>query len=121
MRWPTCVQQKATGRAAASCSCPARAWPDANPETVFAALCSGVALWEIWTFGALPYGELTGREVLEQIEQNVRLDKPDGCPSNVYGTMMKCWAYEREARPTFLKLTKELKSFLTPDMAKHLK
>jgi len=81
----------------------------------------GVALWEIWTFGALPYGELTGREVLEQIEQNVRLDKPDGCPSNVYGTMMKCWAYEREARPTFLKLTKELKSFLTPDMAKHLK
>lgn len=44
----------------------------------------GVTLWEIWTFGDLPYGDLTGREVLERIEKDVRLDCPAGCPSQVY-------------------------------------
>ncbi len=74
----------------------------------------GVTLWELWTFGQLPYEDLTGREVscvsalvftpsfvrltsfaynllnlndiqvLEMIERKVRLPKPSGCTDDVY-------------------------------------
>lgn len=33
--------------------------------------------------------------------------------------MMDCWAYEREQRPMFKVLGKQLKSFLQPEFAKH--
>ena len=44
----------------------------------------GVTLWEIWTFGQLPYDDLTGREVLENIEKGQRLPQPSGCPDEVF-------------------------------------
>ena len=44
----------------------------------------GVTLWEIWSFGDLPYEELTGREVLEMIDQEKRLLCPVGCSQLVF-------------------------------------
>eukprot|EP00039_Didymoeca_costata_P019096 m.336220 g.336220 ORF g.336220 m.336220 type:complete len:697 (+) comp17787_c0_seq1:230-2320(+) len=64
----------------------------------------GVCLWEVWTFGELPYGDMTGREVLEQIEKGVRLPQPEGCPHKVYEAMKKCWSYNKEDRPKFHEL-----------------
>jgi tyrosine-protein kinase len=44
----------------------------------------GVTLWEIWSFGAVPYDDLSGREVLDLLDRGERLSKPRDCPDNIY-------------------------------------
>ena len=40
-------------------------------------------------------------EVLAYIEQGYQMDKPDGCPDEIYGVMKDAWEYDRTLRPTF--------------------
>ncbi|XP_072035066.1 tyrosine-protein kinase HTK16-like isoform X2 [Amphiura filiformis] len=64
----------------------------------------GVTLWEMYTYGDQPYGEMMGAEVIKQIEDGKRLSQPDGCPQKVYEIMMRCWSYKPNRRPTFQTL-----------------
>ncbi|KAL5246929.1 hypothetical protein ACHWQZ_G018962 [Mnemiopsis leidyi] len=65
----------------------------------------GVTLWEIFTKGEMPYGEMTSQAVLEMLEQREeRLAKPARCPDDVYSVMMQCWQYEPFHRPSFHQL-----------------
>ncbi|XP_032240951.1 tyrosine-protein kinase HTK16 isoform X2 [Nematostella vectensis] len=65
----------------------------------------GVTLWEMYSFGQLPYGEMTGGEVIKMLEnEGKRLDRPDACPEYVYKLMLKCWDLSPENRPTFNEL-----------------
>lgn len=73
----------------------------------------GVTLWEIWTFGELPYDDLAGREVLELIDKGERLTQPPNCPRAVYEVMWSCWIYEPENRPSFSALHDRLKAIRT--------
>ncbi|CAD5122083.1 DgyrCDS10534 [Dimorphilus gyrociliatus] len=61
----------------------------------------GVTLWEMFTFGSQPYGDLKGSALVEFIESNGRLKKPDKAPEEIYRVMSKCWSEEPEDRPTF--------------------
>jgi len=40
-------------------------------------------------------------EVLAYIEQGYQMEKPDGCPDEIYGVMKDAWEYDRTLRPTF--------------------
>lgn len=65
----------------------------------------GVTLWEIFTLGEMPYGDMSGQEVLEMLDQKgERLSKPPHCPDDVYKVMLQCWQYEPTLRPTFRRL-----------------
>lgn len=76
----------------------------------------GVTLWEMFTFGGQPYGDLMGQEVMELIEDGQRLPKPYridfvgengdtyNCPDDVNDVMNKCWSYSPDKRPTFSQL-----------------
>lgn len=64
----------------------------------------GVTLWEMFTFGELPYGEMTGAEVIALLERGQRLEKPDDCPEHTYQIMLRCWHQEPAHRPTFEEL-----------------
>lgn len=64
----------------------------------------GVTLWEMFSFGEQPYGEMAGPEVLAQIEKGKRLTKPELCPNGTYDVMTSCWHYEPKKRPTFKEL-----------------
>lgn len=64
----------------------------------------GVTLWEMFTFGAQPYGDLVGQEVLELVELGDRLQRPDDCPEDVHEIMTRCWSYKPSKRPTFSEL-----------------
>ncbi|XP_046370203.2 tyrosine-protein kinase HTK16-like [Haliotis rufescens] len=66
----------------------------------------GVTLWEMFTFGEPPYGEMKGIEVVQYIEHGKRLIKPDRCPQTAYGIMLKCWSWKAEHRPQFMDLAK---------------
>ena len=51
----------------------------------------GVLLWEVWTFGMVPYPGMTDDEVVGRINQWYRLYKPNECPNEVYNIMLTCW------------------------------
>ncbi|XP_055313985.1 tyrosine-protein kinase Shark isoform X3 [Sitodiplosis mosellana] len=65
----------------------------------------GITLWEMFSFGEVPYGEMKGVEVIKMVEKGGRLTKPEQCPNNVYEIMSSCWNYSPKDRPTFRFLT----------------
>lgn len=61
----------------------------------------GITLWEIFTYGEPPYGEMTGTEVIQLIESNKRLNIPADCPEKIKRIINNCWLYQPDRRPTF--------------------
>lgn len=66
----------------------------------------GVTLWEMFSYGAAPFQEMTGVEVIKFIEDGNRLAQPQKCPDVVYETMLRCWSWDAKDRPTFSWLDK---------------
>lgn len=65
----------------------------------------GVCLWEMFSFGQIPYWGSDHKEVILELTQGKRLSKPLECPTEIYDTiMMKCWAFESDKRPSFKEL-----------------
>lgn len=65
----------------------------------------GVTLWEMFSYGDAPYGEMTGADVLDMVENhNYRLSRPEGCPESIYQLMLSCWSLDPTQRPTFAQL-----------------
>lgn len=50
-------------------------------------------------------------QAIDLIDKGQRLHKPEACPENVYSEMLKCWAFDKDERPTF----KELFQFFQSD------
>ncbi|XP_041368095.1 tyrosine-protein kinase ABL1-like [Gigantopelta aegis] len=61
----------------------------------------GVLLWELATFGMSPYPGVELTDVYHLLERGYRMERPSGCPANVYQLMLKCWQWEPKDRPTF--------------------
>ncbi|XP_071843551.1 uncharacterized protein [Apostichopus japonicus] len=63
-----------------------------------------VLLWELYSFGATPYKEMTSDEVERCIRQCKYLDCPISCPGSVYGIMISSWEKDSSKRPSFDKI-----------------
>ncbi|KAF7669171.1 hypothetical protein LDENG_00240950 [Lucifuga dentata] len=63
-----------------------------------------VCVWEIMSRGQQPFFWLENRDVINQLEQGIRLPKPDDCPPALYSLMTRCWSYDPRERPTFTEL-----------------
>jgi len=68
----------------------------------------GVLVWEIYTFGQMPYHDRPNEEVLKCVKNDLRLNKPDNCPDTVLEVMEKCWEGNPLARPTFQELLDDM-------------
>jgi neurotrophic tyrosine kinase receptor type 2 len=64
----------------------------------------GVAVWELFTYGSLPFEDKRDNEVLEFILQEGRLSKPKKCSNNVFEIIMGCWNDNPQLRPSFYDL-----------------
>lgn len=64
----------------------------------------GITLWEMYSLGELPYGSLTGVQVLALVESGERLGPPEGCPDWAYAAMQHCWRMSPDQRPPFAQL-----------------
>jgi serine/threonine protein kinase len=61
----------------------------------------GITMWEIFSYGELPYQSMTNTEATDSVAQGYRLPAPSGCPQNVYEVMQSCWKENAEFRPSF--------------------
>ncbi|XP_013145403.1 PREDICTED: ALK tyrosine kinase receptor-like [Papilio polytes] len=72
----------------------------------------GVLLWEVFSLGMMPYTGCTNREVMEMVSGGGRLEKPYGCPQEIYRLMCECWNPNPVERPAFAQMFDRLQRFL---------
>ena len=74
----------------------------------------GVTIWEIFTLAKeQPYNGMSDKQVIDDAirgKNRQLLAKPDICPPEVYGIMLKCWAHRPSQRATFEELFQLLSS-----------
>ncbi|KAJ8361439.1 hypothetical protein SKAU_G00179640 [Synaphobranchus kaupii] len=69
----------------------------------------GVLMWEVFSYGVLPYTDLSDQEVLEVLKEGkLNLAVPESCPSRVYKLMLRCWSLSPKERPSFTELVTAL-------------
>ncbi|NXP06642.1 FRK kinase, partial [Thinocorus orbignyianus] len=71
----------------------------------------GILLFEIITFGKMPYAGWTGNQVIQELDRGYRLPKPVTCPEPLYQLMLQCWSAEADERPSFKDLCNQLESY----------
>ncbi|XP_062376653.1 tyrosine-protein kinase Lyn-like [Sardina pilchardus] len=73
----------------------------------------GVLLYEIVTYGRMPYPGMSNSEVMAQVQRGYRMPCPENCPAELYDVMKTCWRPKAEERPTFEYLQSVLEDFTT--------
>jgi len=73
----------------------------------------GVLLWEIYSFGRVPYPRIPLGDVVKHVEKGYQMEAPEGCPAQVYTIMKDAWELEPEKRPTFAASRDSLDLFRT--------
>ncbi|CAF1009570.1 unnamed protein product [Adineta ricciae] len=69
----------------------------------------GVTMWEMFSYAANPYGDMSGSEVYYSLKHGSRLSRPVGCPLSMYQIMLLCWKWDEKQRPTFYQLVRLIK------------
>ena len=44
-------------------------------------------LWEIYSFGRVPYPRIPLNDVVEHVENGYQMEAPEGCPAQVFNIM----------------------------------
>ncbi|XP_062514060.1 tyrosine-protein kinase Tec-like [Corticium candelabrum] len=68
-----------------------------------------VLMWELFTGGKTPYPTFSNAQVLQEVLDGYRLEKPKSCPIEVYKLMQIAWRELPEERPSFEYLYRCLK------------
>ncbi|XP_074541321.1 tyrosine-protein kinase FRK [Halichoeres trimaculatus] len=76
----------------------------------------GILLYEIMTFGQMPYPSMTNMQVVHRITQGYRMPCPPGCPRIMHDIMMDCWKENEYDRPTFETLQWKLEDYFDMDI-----
>lgn len=48
-----------------------------------------------------PYPGIDLTDVFHKLESGYRMERPPGCPPEVYDLMRQCWQWNAQDRPTF--------------------
>ncbi|XP_058469429.1 tyrosine-protein kinase SRK2 isoform X2 [Solea solea] len=76
----------------------------------------GVLLYEIMTFGQMPYPGMSNYQVVQKVPLGHRMPRPPKCPQVMYDIMMDCWKKDEQERPTFETLQWKLEDFFDLDV-----
>jgi len=72
----------------------------------------GITIWEIFSFGEVPYSDLDNSLTREKVSNGFRLPKPSECPNIIYQLMLDCWKENPNERPSFRDITLRLKEII---------
>ncbi|XP_064841470.1 fibroblast growth factor receptor homolog 1 isoform X2 [Oncorhynchus masou masou] len=76
----------------------------------------GIVLWEIQTFGTLPYHDLeTPEAVVYHICAGLKNKDPEGCRPEILQLMRNCWMEPYTSRPSFSDIVRILEDILEND------
>lgn len=75
----------------------------------------GIVLYELITFGLVPYPGMENNEVIQKLETGYRMSCPTNCPEKFYKIMLECWNDVAETRPTFETLQWKLEDYYFSD------
>ncbi|VDO12294.1 unnamed protein product [Rodentolepis nana] len=64
----------------------------------------GVVVWEIYSFGGLPYSDVNCSKLGTLLQNGKRLDAPVGVPQRMAALMENCWKLEPKERPSFREI-----------------
>jgi len=64
----------------------------------------GILLWELFSYGKLPYPEYNNDNARIKILEGVTPKCPPNCPPELYKLMQLCWSRGTEKRPTFKQI-----------------
>ncbi|XP_053315872.1 tyrosine-protein kinase FRK [Spea bombifrons] len=79
----------------------------------------GILLYEIATYGKMPYQGMSGREAHEKVMMGYRLPQPPNCHASFYKIMLDCWKEQPENRPTFDTLQWRLEDFFEVEVSSY--
>uniref|UniRef100_A0A672QEY9 Tyrosine-protein kinase n=1 Tax=Sinocyclocheilus grahami TaxID=75366 RepID=A0A672QEY9_SINGR len=79
----------------------------------------GILLYEIVTFGQIPYPTMTNFQVVQQLSKGYRMPYPLNCPKYLYDIMSECWKDSPADRPTFEALQWKLEDFFDVDLSSY--
>lgn len=72
----------------------------------------GILMYEVVTYGRMPYAGMTNPEALAAVDRGYRMEKPNKCPDMYYNDIMTpCWKKNPDERPTFETLTWMLEDY----------
>jgi hypothetical protein len=58
-------------------------------------------MWEVFSYGEIPYSSMSNKEAVEAVENGYRLPKPKACNEEIYQLMNSCWNMDYKQRPSF--------------------
>eukprot|EP00730_Choanoeca_flexa_P016278 TRINITY_DN7660_c0_g1_i2.p4 TRINITY_DN7660_c0_g1~~TRINITY_DN7660_c0_g1_i2.p4 ORF type:complete len:117 (+),score=13.13 TRINITY_DN7660_c0_g1_i2:2323-2673(+) len=61
----------------------------------------GIVMWEITSYGAMPYQDLKTQEVQRKVREGARLEPVPGTNEDYFAIAKSCWRVDRDARPKF--------------------
>ncbi|CAH0561856.1 unnamed protein product [Brassicogethes aeneus] len=73
----------------------------------------GILLWEIYSFGRVPYPRIPLADVVKHVEKGYKMEAPEGCPSEVYEIMRQAWDLDPNKRPYFREVKSKLYQLMT--------
>lgn len=68
----------------------------------------GVTVWELFTYGELPFERQSDEDVLDYVLREGRLHKPIKSSNDIFELVLSCWASEPHSRPGFLDIHESL-------------
>lgn len=79
----------------------------------------GVLLYEIMTFGKMPYPTMSNMQAVHWVAKGNRMSCPPGCPKPLHTIMLDCWKDREQDRPTFETLQWQLEDFFDMDLSSY--
>ncbi|TNN07763.1 Tyrosine-protein kinase Fyn isoform 1 [Schistosoma japonicum] len=73
----------------------------------------GIVIYEIITYGQVPFPSMNNTETLQQVENGYRMPCPINCPNSIYEIMLNTWDARPECRPTFAFLCNYFEDYFT--------
>ena len=70
----------------------------------------GILIYEVFTFGSIPYANMNNDEMLVFLQAGNRLERPNNVCDELYEIMKSCWNKYMGLRPNFLDLEERFKN-----------
>ena len=64
------------------------------------------------TLGKSPYSSMPITQLIENLNDGVRMGNPAGCPDELHKIMLSCWQKDPTERPSFEKLCSSIETLL---------